>query len=214
MISKLLALLRNQPSSPEEEQLEDALRNEASRIRAEDEDDEVAIATILDRARRRPRIREKLPAAPWVSAAPSLLGAAAVLALILILLRPGNQSNPEESAPRQATQPNPAAETLFAEPVKTLTEPFAPLAFNPLEPVTEEWSRFAGDTHSSTISLLVSAKAWVNLPAPAIPIDTRDLLPDLPGLHDFSPYGNELQRLRNDAIDAFEALPFLPNLRG
>ncbi len=207
MISKLLALLRNRPSSPEEARLEDALRSKANRIRSEEENDEVAVANILDRARRQPRIREKLPAAPWISAAPGLLGAATVLAFVLVLLQP----NPEEPPPQQAVQPKPEAEPLFADPVKTLTEPFAPLAFNPLKPATEEWSRFAGDTRRSTVSLFVTAKAWVTLPEPEITIDTDKLLPEL---RHFSPYGNELQHLRNDALDAFEALPFVPNLRG
>ena len=210
MISRLLALLRNRPSSPEEARLENALRSEANRIRSEEETDEVAVATLSERVRRGPRVRQELPGSPWVSAAPGLLGAAAVLAAALFLLQP----NPEEPEPHQAVQPNPEAEALFAEPVKTLTEPFAPLAINPLEPVTEEWSRFVGDTRERTVSLFVTAKAWVALPSPEIPIDTDNLLPELPDLPPFSPYGNELQHLRNDAINAFEAIPFVPKLSG
>ncbi|MFP6901509.1 MAG: hypothetical protein VCA36_11235 [Opitutales bacterium] len=213
MISKLLALLRNRASSPEEIRLENALRSEAARLRANEEEDEVAVASIVKHAKRRPRIREAPTEFQWLPSR-ALLGGAVLLAVILLALKFGNQPNPDQDEPQQAQQMNPAAKALFAEPVKTLTEPFAPLVFNPLEPVADEWNRFAGDTRAKAESLLATAKSWTTLPAPPLSIDPDSFLPELPELNEFSPYGNELQRLRNDALNAFEALPFVPKRRG
>jgi len=215
MINKLVNLFSNRAASSEEARIEDALRSEGIRIRAEQEEDgDTAVANIMEQARRRPKLRESLPASPWISAAPGLLAAAAVVALLLIIVRQDSQPTPEASPSRQATQPSPTGETLLAEPVKTLVEPFAALGFNPLDPVTAEWNRFTGDTRESLESLLTTAKALATLPAPSISIDTEILLPELPELQRYSPYGNEIQRLRNDARNVFDALPFVPKLSG
>ena len=116
--------------------------------------------------------------------------------------------------PLQAQSKNPGTEFDFADPMKALADPFAPLVFNPLEPAAEEWNRFTGDTREKAVALLVVARSWTSLPSPDLPINPEILLPELPGLHQFSPYGNEFQRLRNDAIKAFEALPFLHGISG
>ncbi|MFP6901975.1 MAG: hypothetical protein VCA36_13590, partial [Opitutales bacterium] len=190
MINKLVCLFRNRPSSSEEAQLEDALRSEGSRICSKQEEDNLAVANIVKQARRRPKIRGNLPASPWASAAPGLLAAAAVVALLLIVMRAWNQPTPEESPSLEATQTSPAGETFFAEPVRTLVEPFAVFAFNPLAPVTDEWNRFAGDARENIESLLATAKALATLPAPSLSIDPEYLFPTLPELQRFSPYGN------------------------
>ena len=214
MIAKLIALLCNRASSPEEARLEDALRSEAAHLQANDKEDEVAVARIVADARRRPRIRESAPKKlAWLPAR-ALLGGATLLAVILIALKFGSEPGSNLEEPKQAQQVTPVPEGLIAEPVKALTEPFAPLAFNPLGPVTDEWNRLADDTRAKAESVLAAAKSWTSLPTPPLSIDTDNLLPELPELDEFSPYGNELQRLRNDALNAFEALPFVPKRNG
>ena len=214
MIAKLVALLRNRASSTEEARLEDALRSEAAHLQANDKEEEIAVARIVANARRRPRIRENASKKlEWLPSR-ALLGGATLLAVILLALKFGNEPNPSSKEPTQAQQVTPATDALFAEPVKTLTEPFASLAFNPLGPVTDEWNRLAEDTRVKAESVLAAAKSWTSLPTPPLSIDSDNLLPALPELDEFSPYGNELQRLRNDALNAFEALPFVPKRNG
>ena len=214
MIAKLVALLCNRASSTEEARLEDTLRSEAAHLQANDKEDEIAVAKIVANARRRPRIRENVSKKlEWLPSR-ALLGGASLLAVILLALKFGNEPNPSSKEPTQAQQVTPATEALFAEPVKTLTEPFAPLAYNPLEPVADEWTRFAGDTRAKAESLVATAKSWATLPTPPLSIDPDNFLPELPELNELSPYGNELQRLRNDALNAYEALPFVPKRNG
>lgn len=217
MISKLLALLRNRASSTEETRLVDALRSEAAHLRANDREDEIVVARIVEHAKRRPRIRETPPKKlEWLPSR-ALLGGATLLAVILLALKFGNEPSSYPKEPKQTQQLNPEAKALFAEPVKTLTVPFAPLAFNPLGPVTDEWNRFAGDTRAKAEAVLAAAKSWTSLSTPPLSIDPNSIipeLPELPELNEFSPYGNELQRLRNDALNAFEALPFVPKRNG
>ena len=213
MISRLLALFRNRASSPEEARLEDALRSEATRLRAKPEADEVAVANIVEHAKLKSPLRKNVPAPRWLPSR-SLLGGATILALILLALKLGNEPQTKDISPQQAQQKNPDAEMLFANPMETLAKPFASFAFNPLEPATEEWNRFTGDTREKAESLLASAKAWTTLPAPDLSLDPETFLPELPELRQFSPYGNELRRLRNDALNAVEALPFFLKING
>lgn len=214
MINKLIGLLCNKPASLEETRLEDALRCEAKRILSKEEDDEVAVAQIVDRAKRKSPIREDLPASPWFSHARSWFAAGIILTLLIFVLQSGHQPKKEDALHLQAQSKNPITELDFSEPIKALAEPFAPFAFNPLEPAAEEWNRFTGETHEKAVTLLVAARSWTTLPSPSLAIDPENLVPELPQLERFSPYGNELQRLRNDVIKAFEALPFLSSISG
>ena len=213
MIAKLIALFRNRASSPEEAILEDALRSEATRLQQNDLSDEVAVAQIVERAKSRSGHREDplvKPGTPFRK----LLAGATLCAAILLVLKFGNQTQDEGGSSKETFEQGPAAEPLFAQPMDTLTKPFASLAFNPLEPATEEWNRFTGNTLEKAESLLASAKAWSTLPAPSLPINPDALLPEFPDLPQFSPYGDELRRLRNDALNAIEALPFFPKING
>ena len=215
MISRLLALFRNRASSPEEARLEDALRSESTRLRAKPEADEVAVANIVEHAKRRSRLRqnESVSRSRWLPSR-TLFGGATILALILLALKLGNEPQTKDIFPQQAQQKNPDAEMLFANPMETLANPFASFAFNPLEPATEEWYRFTGDTREKAGALFATAKAWTTLPAPDLSLDPETFLPELPELRQFSPYGNELRRLRNDALNAVEALPFFLKING
>ena len=182
MIAKLVALLRNRASSTEETRLEDALRSEAAHLQANDKEDDIAVARIVANARRRPRIRENASKKlEWLPSR-ALLGGATLLAVILLALKFGNEPNSSSKEPTQAQQATPATEALFAEPVKTLTEPFASLTFNPLGPVTDEWNRLAEDTRVKAESVLAAAKSWTSLPTPPLTIDPDNLLPALPEL--------------------------------
>jgi hypothetical protein len=227
MIGKLLALLRNTPSSTKEARLEDALRYEAKRMQGKEKEEEAIVAKVVARAKRRPRIRQMTEKPRWASVAPGLLGAAALVVLALLILRPANQSTPqnpttpevvqakpEEAAPETITPVKPATAELLTETTTNLSAPFSDLAFNPLEPATKEWQRFAGDTRDNAESLLATAKSWAAIVQPNPSIETDKLLPPAPDWKDFSPYGNELERLRNDLRNALEALPFLSDMEG
>jgi hypothetical protein len=181
---------------------------------AKEEDDEVAVAQIVERSKRKSRTREALPAAPWLSHARSWLAGGIILTLLVFAFQSGHQPKEEQTLPQQAQSKNLVTQFDFADPMKALAKPFAPLAFNPLEPVAEEWNRFTGETREKAVTLLVVARSWTTLPSPTLGIDPASLVPELPQLERFSPYGNELQRLRNDAIKAFEALPFLHSING
>ena len=223
MKSKLTALFQNRASSPREARLEKVLLREASRIRREEEtdpkDDAIALAKIMERARKRPESEQKVQPFNLAFLAPGLLGAAAFIGL-LVILSPNDQTSPnkpqqaqpasgiatEELAAQDKVDPN----ALFSQQVKTVADPLTPLAFNPLAPMTEEWKQFAEETKANAESLLATAEAWTALPDPTPSIDAENFLPEAPDLREISPYGKELQRLRNDAINAFEALPFIP----
>jgi len=213
MIAKLIALFRNRASSPEEATLEDALRSEANRLQKNNVSDEVAVAQIMERAKSASGHR-KDPLLKPEGSFRKLLAGATLCAAILLVLKFGNQHEDAGSASKEPVERNPADETLFAQPVNTLTKPFASLAFNPLEPATEEWNRFTVNTIEKAESLFASAKAWSALPAPNLSINPDALLPKIPDLPPFSPYGDELRRLRNDARNAVEALPFFPKING
>ena len=247
MIGKLLAMLRNKPSSTKEARLEDALRNEAKRMKGQQEDDGVLVAKVVEYAKRRPRISQKTEKPRWISVAPGLLGAAALVVLLLLILRPAQQPQPvdttpsdvakpeasvstpddttppelvqskpktEESVPEKTIPANATPEELLAETTTNLSAPFSDLAFNPLEPATKEWQRFAGDTRDNAESLLATAKSWASIVQPKPSIETDKLIPPAPDWKRFSPYGNELERLRNDLRNAMDALPFLSDMEG
>ncbi|MBG31286.1 MAG: hypothetical protein CMI31_15015 [Opitutae bacterium] len=213
MIAKIIALFRNRASSPEEATLEDALRSEATRLQKNNVSDEVAVAKIMERAKCASGHR-KDPLLKSEVSFRKLLAGATLCAAILLVLKFGNQNEDAGSASKEPVERNPADETLFAQPVDTLTKPFASLAFNPLEPATEEWNRFTANTIEKAESLFASAKVWSALPTPNLSINPDALLPEIPDLPPFSPYGDELRRLRNDARNAVEALPFFHKING
>lgn len=214
MINNLIKLFSNRATTDTEARIETALRTEGKRIRMLEEKDEAAVANVMKQASRRPKIRAASIHSPWASQAPKLLAVAAIFALFLFIIRTEKTSVQEPAPAVQASQPSPTDPNLFVQPVKSLVEPFAAFAFNPLDPVTDEWIRFTGDARENVESLLSSARSLATLPVPPISITTENFLPELPELQDFSPYGNEIQRIRNDVRNALEALPFVPKLSG
>jgi hypothetical protein len=214
MINNLIKLFSNRATTDTEARIETALRNEGRRIRMLEKEDEGNVANVVKQASRRPKIRAGSISSPWASQAPRLLAAAAIVALFLFIMRPEKSIVLEPVPVTKATQPSPVDETLFGNPVKSVIEPFAAFAFNPLDPVTEEWSRFTGDARENVEALLSTAKSLAALPVPHFHIAPKNLLPSLPELQRFSPYGNEIQRVRSDALNALEALPFIPKLWG